>query len=117
MQIVLSINARDEAEARDLALRAPRIIGQGGMVHVDLHGDSFQGVIVPKSIKTEVHLMVRDWEARLVLWLEAGVFRAVIPADYMDVQSMCRAREITTRYMQTKRLIFPRMRALTRFKF
>jgi ribulose-phosphate 3-epimerase len=98
MQIALSINARDAAEARDLALRAPRIMGAGGMVHMDVHDASFQGVMVPQSVKTEVHLMVRDWESRLTSWLEAGVFRAIIPAEYMDKENMHRAQEVATRY-------------------
>lgn len=98
MQVALSINARTGAEVRDLALRAPRIVGRSGMVHMDVHSQSFQGVLVPRSIQAEVHLMVRDWESRLVPWFEAGAFRAVIPADYMDVHSMRRAREVAARY-------------------
>lgn len=101
MQVALSINARDAAEARDLALRAPRIVGQDGMAHMDVHSQSFQGVLVPHGIKTEVHLMVRDWEVRLVPWFEAGVFRAVIPAEYMDKENMRRAREIAAQYGAT----------------
>lgn len=101
MQVALSINARDAAEARDLALRAPRIIGAEGMVHADVHPQSFQGVTVPKGMRTEVHLMVRDWEARLVPWFEAGAFRAVIPANYMDTASMRRSREVAARYGAT----------------
>lgn len=98
MQIALSINACDAAEARDLALRAPRILGNGGMVHMDVHPHSFQGVMVPHGMQTEVHLMVRDWEALLVPWFEVGAFRAVIPADYMDKKNMRRAQEVAARY-------------------
>ena len=101
MQVALSINARDGAEARDLALRAPRIVGENGMAHIDVHPQSFQGIFVPQSIKTEVHLMVRDWEGRLVSWFEAGVFRVVIPAEYMDTDTMRRAREVAARYGAT----------------
>ena len=98
MQVALSINARDAVAARDLALRAPRIIGPNGMIHVDVHDTSFQGVLVPKGMQTEVHLMVRDWEMRLVPWFEAGAFRAVIPVDYMDVENVRRSREIAAQY-------------------
>ena len=98
MQVALSINAGDAAEARDLALRAPRIVGRGGMVHVDVHAGSFQGVVAVQVAQVEAHLMVRDWEALLVPWLESGAFRAVIPAEYMDGGSMRRAREVAARY-------------------
>lgn len=101
MHVALSINARTAEEARDLALRAPRIVGAGGMVHVDVHAHSFQGVTVPSGMQTEAHLMVPDWEARLVPWFEAGVFRAVIPAHYMDVRSLRRACEVAARYKAT----------------
>ncbi len=98
MLVALSINARTAEEARDLALRAPRIVGVGGMVHVDIHKGSFQGVMVPKGIRTEVHLMVPDWEARLVPWFAASAFRAVIPEQYMDIHSLRRACEVAARY-------------------
>ncbi len=98
MHVALSINARDAAEARDLVLRAPRIVGNGGMVHMDVHPRSFQGVTLPSGVKTETHLMVRDWEARLVPWFAAGAFRAVIPAEYMDARAMRRAVEVAARY-------------------
>ncbi len=98
MQVALSINARDAVEARDLALRAPAVVGKGGMAHMDVHPRSFQGVLVPEGVKTEVHLMADDWEARLVPWFEAGAFRAVIPAEYLDGAAMRRAREVAARY-------------------
>ena len=101
MQVALSINARTAEEARDLALRAPRIVGAGGMVHMDVHPHSFQGVMVPQGMKTETHLMVADWEVRLVPWFTAGAFRAVIPADFMDAHSLRRACEVAARYSAT----------------
>ncbi len=101
MQVALSINVRTADEARDLALRAPNIVGARGIVHVDVHANSFQGVAVPKGMQTEVHLMVRDWESRLASWFEVGAFRAVIPADYMDTQNMSRSREVAARYGAT----------------
>lgn len=101
MQVALSINARDAAEARDLALRAPRIVGPSGMVHVDVHAGSFQGVTVPVGMQTETHLMVADWEVRLVPWFAAGAFRAAIPAYFMDAHSLRRACEVAARYSAT----------------
>ena len=98
MLVALSINARTAEEARDLALRAPAVVGVGGMVHVDVHAGSFQGVMVPKGMRTEVHLMAPDWEARLVLWFAAGAFRAVIPAHFTDAHSLRRACEVAARY-------------------
>ncbi len=98
MQVALSINAHNAAEVRDLALRAPRIVGVGGTVHVDIHPQSFQDVTVPKCVRTEVHLMVRDWESRLVPWFDAGAFRAIIPAAYMGAASMLRARAVAAQY-------------------
>lgn len=98
MQVALSINVRTAEEARDLALRAPRIVGVGGIVHMDVHANSFQGVTVPKGMQTEVHLMVPDWEAHLVPWFTAGAFRGVIPADFMDVHSLRRACEVAARH-------------------
>ncbi|MDO8582503.1 MAG: hypothetical protein Q7R63_00715 [bacterium] len=98
MQVALSINAHDAVEARDLALRAPRIVGLRGIVHLDVHDNSFHGVMVPKGVQTEVHLMAPDWEARLVPWFAAGAFRAAIPAHLMDVHSLRRACEVAARY-------------------
>jgi len=98
MQVALSINVRSEAEVRDRVLRAQRIVGVNGMVHMDIHPQSFMGVHMPEAIQTEVHLMVRDWEERLVSWLEAGAFRAIIPADYIHIDSMRRAHDIALRY-------------------
>lgn len=101
MQVALSINARTAEEARDLALRAPRIVGESSMVHMDVHAHSFQGITVPVGMRTEVHLMVPDWEARLVPWFAAGAFRAVIPAHFMDTHSLRRACEVAARYKAT----------------
>lgn len=101
MFVALSINAQTADEVRDLVLRAPRIIGQGGMVHMDVHANSFQGITVPKGVRTEVHLMVPDWEMRLAPWFEAGAFRVVIPVDFMDIQSFRRAGEVAARYGAT----------------
>ena len=109
MQVALSINARNEAEARNLALRAARIVSQDGIIHIDVcdgaytqnasWGDaSCWRAITPKGIKTEVHLMARDWEARLVPWLHAGAFRIIVPVDVIGVDEATRAREVAARY-------------------
>jgi ribulose-phosphate 3-epimerase len=98
MQVALSINAHDMATARDLALRAPGITGPDGIAHIDVYPGSFQGILMPRGMRVEVHLMVPDWEARLTPWLEAGAFRAVIPADYIDTALLGRAVESAARY-------------------
>lgn len=112
MQAALSINARTAAEARDLVLRVPRIVGARGMAHMDVHPRSFQGVLVPYGVRTEVHLMMRDWEARLVPWFAAGAFRAIIPAEYLDGENTARAREIAARYGASIMPSFPSEGAL-----
>lgn len=98
MRVALSINAYDAVEARDLLLRAPHIVGHDGIVHIDVHDTSFQDVMVPRDVKTEVHLMVCDWEVRLVPWLEAGVFRIIIQVGFAGVDEARRAREVAARY-------------------
>ncbi len=109
MQVALSINARDAVQARDRALRAATILPPAGIIHIDI-GDGIYASIVswgdaaawralaPTGIKTEVHLMARDWESRCVPWLEAGAFRIIIQADLADREDARRAREITARY-------------------
>ncbi|MEK9186158.1 MAG: hypothetical protein AAB885_01085, partial [Patescibacteria group bacterium] len=65
MQVALSINARNEAEARDYARRAARIVPQGGSIHIDVGdgiytpnatwGDAVSWrAMAPAGIKTEV---------------------------------------------------------------
>ena len=109
MQVALSINARNETDARDLVRHAARIVPQGGIVHIDI-GDGIYTpnttwddavawrAMAPAGIKTEVHLMARDWEARLVPWLEAGAFRVIIHISLASVNEAKRAREVAARY-------------------
>lgn len=109
MQVALSINAQSEAEARDYARRAAHIIPVGGIAHIDI-GDGIYTpnatwgdagawrALAPVGIKTEVHLMARDWEARLVPWLEAGAFRIIIQVGLVRTDEAKRAREVAARY-------------------
>ena len=109
MQVALSINARNETDARDLARHAARIVPRGGIVHIDI-GDGIYTpnttwddavawrTMAPAGVKTEVHLMARDWESRLVPWLEAGAFRVIIHIGLASVNEAKRAREVAARY-------------------
>lgn len=118
MQVALSINARDASEARDLALRAIHIVPQGGIIHIDISDGIYTAnatwddavewrTFAPHGIKTEVHLMARDWESRLVSWLNAGAFRIIIQADLADKDGARRAKEIVSRYGAELMLSFP----------
>ncbi len=97
MQIALSINAKDAGEARSLFARAAQIVPQDGWVHIDV-GDGkytprtswgsaieFSSLLHPQSnilnLRAEVHLMVYDWDRRIVPWLEAGARRIIVPAE------------------------------------
>ena len=109
MQVALSINAQSSAEARDFMLRAAHIVPTHGMVHVDIcdglyapyHTFADAGAwraLAWKGIKAEVHLMARDWEVRLVPWLETGMMRVIVPAGMADAEDLRRAGDVAARY-------------------
>lgn len=97
MEIIPAINARSFDEAQRMIAQAAQFLPAGGYIHIDVadgtmtpniiwsNADEFKSLVV-SGLNIEVHLMIKDWQARAEAWRSAGAGRIIVPIELLTVE-------------------------------